>query len=183
MGREVKRVTITAEGRDKGKVFVLTEFDAARGEKWGMRCLNGALLAGVSLGDITPMAGLAGVAGLGILSVQAIFKMPWALAEPLLDEMFECVQIETPDGSMTRKLTVTDTEEIATRLQLREEVASLHLGFSLAETLGTWMRDLLARISSTTPPSPEASASSSRVVRRRGQSSAAPSGSETSTIS
>jgi hypothetical protein len=181
MGRDVKRVTITAEGRDKGKVFELTEFDAVKGEKWGMRCLNGALQAGISLGDVTPMAGLAGVAGLGILSVQAIFKMPWPIAEPLLDEMFECVRIVTPDGTMVRSLVPSDTEEIATRLQLREEVASMHLGFSLAETLGTWMRDLLARISSTTPASPEASASSSRVVRRRGPNSAPPSESETST--
>ena len=158
MGREVKRVTITAEGRDKGKVFVLTEMPGARAEKWGMRMLNGAMQSGISLGDIDPMTGMAGVAGLGLLAVQAIARMPWAIAEPLLDEMFECVQIQTPDGSMVRALVDSDTEEIATRLQLREEVASLHLGFSLAERFATWMQAMLTQISSTTPTSPGPSA-------------------------
>jgi hypothetical protein len=158
MGREVKRVTITAEGRDKGKVFVLTEMPGERAEKWGLRMLNGAMQSGISLGDIDPMTGMAGVAGLGLLAVQAIARMPWGVAEPLLDEMFECVQIQTPDGSMVRPLNSTDTEEIATRLQLREEVASLHLGFSLAERFATWMEALLTRISSTTPTSPDPSA-------------------------
>jgi hypothetical protein len=171
MGRTIKKVTITAEGRDKGKTFVITEVPGAQAEMWGMRMLNGAMQTGISLGDIDPMTGLAGVAGLGMLAVTAIARMPWAIAQPLLEEMFECVQIQSPDGTLVRPLNASDTEEIATRLQLREEVASLHLGFSLAERFATWMQVMLTRISSTTPTSLDPSASSSQGAKPPGANS------------
>jgi hypothetical protein len=170
MGRHVVRITITDEGRDRGKVFELREMDAVAGEKWAMRCLNAAMQGGVNLGEIEPVTGMAGVAGLGLLAINALAKMPWALAEPLLDEMMTCVHPVSPDGTLIReRLMAEDTEEIATRLRLRQEVASLHLGFSLAEAFSKWMSGILTQISSNTPPSPEPSASSSSAARRRGR--------------
>jgi hypothetical protein len=164
MGRRVKRITITDPGgieanRDHGKTYELREMDAVTGEKWAMRVLNGAMRSGAQLGDIEPVTGMAGLAGLGILAVAAIGRMNWDLAEPLIDEMMACVKPVTPDGTMVRdRLLPDDTEEISTRIRLREEVASLHLGFSLAERFAAWMTEILSRISSTTPTSPEPSA-------------------------
>jgi len=39
MARKTATVTISAEGRDKGKTFFLTEMSAERSEEWGERAL------------------------------------------------------------------------------------------------------------------------------------------------
>lgn len=177
MGRRIKRITIKDPGgleanRDHGKIYELREMDAVSGEKWAMRLINGAIRSGANLGDIDPMTGMAGLAGLGLLATVAIGRMDWALAEPLIDEMMDCVRPVSPDGTLVRdRLLPDDTEEIATRLQLREEVASLHLGFSLAERFATWMTEILTRISSTTPTSPGPSAPLSQEAKPPGGNS------------
>jgi hypothetical protein len=163
MARHVVRTTITADGRDKGKVFELREMDAPDGEKWAMRCLNAAMQSGgIDLGDVAPVASIAGTPGLGLVAVSAIARMPWSLAEPLVDQMMACVRPVSPDGTLVReRLMPEDTEEIATRLTLREEVASLHLGFSLAEAARGWLQGILARIAQASPDAPPAPASAS----------------------
>jgi len=167
VARHEKIITIEdPNSRDHRKRYLIREMPADRGEKWAMRVLNGALKSGASLDDFDPLGGMAALAGftsgLGIVAAMSIAKMDWELAEPLLDEMMECVVPQSPDGTVTRdRLIAEDTEEIATRLLLRAEVASLHLGFSLVEKFQTWMRTLLTRISSTTPTSPAPSGSSS----------------------
>lgn len=57
--------------------------------------------------------------------------MKWEVAEPLLEEMWACVQI-MPDSSkphVVRNLIEQDIEEIATRIKLRAEVWKLHVDF------------------------------------------------------
>lgn len=131
MARRTATVTITAEGRDHGKVFVLTEMSASAAEKWATRMLLAIGQSGVEVPDDLAAAGLAGLAA---ISLRAFAGVPWHLAEPLLDEMFRCVAFQ-PDPArpmVVRALIEDDIEEIATRVHLREEVMSLHLGFSLA---------------------------------------------------
>ena len=63
-------------------------------------------------------------------------------AEPLMDEMFRCIQIQ-PDPrkpEVVRPLIDNgtegdDIEEVATRLRLRSEVINLHTGFSMSDAL------------------------------------------------
>lgn len=143
--RKIKNIIITEEGRDKDKVFVLTEMAASQAEKWAARAVLALLKSGADLPETSGMAELA-VAGL-----KALGQMPWELAEPLMDEMFACVKIWS-DPSRTdvlpRPLVENDIEEIATRIHLRAEVFSLHTGFSFGAAPST---------SSTSEPAPAAS--------------------------
>jgi hypothetical protein len=123
-------VVISAEGRDKGKTFLLTEMPASQGERWAMRALLALARSGVEVPDDISNAGMAGIAALGL---KAFMAVRFDEIEPLLVEMMECIQ-SLPDPAnrdIRRRLVETDIEEIATRLKLRAEVLSLHTGFSL----------------------------------------------------
>jgi hypothetical protein len=128
MARKILNVTITAEGRDKGKVFRLTEMPASRAEKWAVRAFLMLSRAGVEVPDGLQDAGLVGLAVVGL---EALTKVSYSEAEPLLDEMMECVTI-LPDptrDSSERRLVEEDIEEVPTRLRLRRELWGLHVDF------------------------------------------------------
>lgn len=142
MARKTKVITITDEGRDRGKVFLLTEMPARLGERWAARALLAAARADVNLPD--GIAG-AGMAGLAMLGLRAVSRMEFSEAEPLLDEMMRCVTV-MPDPaknpSFTRPLVDNgtdgdDIEEVATRLHLRSELFMLHTGFFLTDEKST----------------------------------------------
>lgn len=121
--RKTLTVTIDDENRDKGKIFVVTEMDAWHAEKWAGRLLFAAMNAGVEIPDGISQAGMAGLATLGI---QALTRIPFEAAEPLLDEMMDCVQIQ-PSPSVTRALIGDDIEEVSTLIRLRRETLKLHI--------------------------------------------------------
>ena len=127
--RKTATITIEAAGRDFGKVFLLREMPASQAEKWAARAFLGMARSGVEIPDNIASAGLAGIAALGL---RAIGGMAFADAEPLLDEMFACIQY-IPDPTrpaVVRALIEDDIEEIATRVRLRKEVFGLHVDFS-----------------------------------------------------
>lgn len=126
--RRTADVTIKTDGRDKGKMFRITEMPASQAEEWALRAIMALTKAGA---DIPPSSGMAGIAAAGF---QALGTLNFAEVKPLLDEMFACIErVPNPkDLSLTRGLVETDTEEVGTRLQLRKEVFTLHTGFSLA---------------------------------------------------
>lgn len=129
MARKTLQVVISAEGRDQGKVFLITEMAASKAEKWAARAFLALAKSGIEVPDNIVMMGMAGIATLAFKSLSGI---SWDLAEPLLDEMFECVQI-IPDPSrpqVMRGLVESDIEEVMTRIKLRSEVFELHTGFS-----------------------------------------------------
>ena len=133
--RRTHPVTIAAEGRDKGKCFIITEMEAEKAEEWALRALLGAAKSGIELppgfqnedGEIA--LGMASIAALGL---QALAGIRFEDAKPLLDEMMDCVEF-VPDPKkpgLRRELYPGDIEEVATRLKLRREVWILHTGFS-----------------------------------------------------
>lgn len=128
MARATANITITTEGRDRGKVFVITEMPASRAEAWATRALLALMANNVELPDGFENLGMAAMAELGI---KALSGLTWQVAEPLLAEMWECVQY-MPDPRnpvVLRALIEDDIEEIKTRVQLRAEVWKLHTGF------------------------------------------------------
>lgn len=166
MARKTATITITTEGRDKGKVFVLQEMSATQAEKWAARALLALGSSGVEIPAGIEGQGLAGVAALGI---RAFAGLPWHLAEPLLDEMFRCVSfIPSPAHPNVVRGTAPgavgpmveeDIEEVGTRVRLREEVISLHLGFSIAAYISTFRpATTIPGDTSTTSTSPASSA-------------------------
>lgn len=158
---KTKTVTITADGRDKGKTFLLTEMPAFQAEAWAARALLALAKSGADIPDDIANSGLAGMAS---LSIKAFAGVPWYDAKPLLDEMFECVQIQEP--AMVRAVSPNDIEDVRTILLLRSEVLELHTGFSV----GGWLSGLVSRMTeettSNTPTSPRRSARSSRRAKQ-----------------
>jgi hypothetical protein len=122
-------VTIQDEGRDKGKVFVLTEKSAIEADKWGIRAMLALSKSGVPIPAEFMEMGIIGVLAVGI---HRLAGASFADVEPLLDEMLTCVEImptpERPD--IVRKLLPDDIEEVKTLQTLRMEVFRLHTGFS-----------------------------------------------------
>ena len=160
-------ITITDPGRDEGKTFHIREMPATRAEKWAMRALLAVARSGVDLpDDFTGM----GMQGIAIVGIRAITKITFEDAEPLLDEMMECVTIK-PDPrnpGIMRALIEGDIEEIATLVTLRQEVINLHVSFF---TKGDQSKSTSpvsqASNSSTTNTSPEPSVRFSQRAKPR----------------
>ena len=165
--RKHKVVTIEAEGRDKGKSFLILEKSAFDAERWAIRALLALSKAGVEVPDEAMQAGALGILAMGL---DAFRMMDFEDAEPLLEEMLACVHfVPNPADKdpmtgrpMTRSLMQPteandgDIEEVSTLLKLRGEALELHLGFSVAAVLFN-MVEMAARISSlqnssTSPP-------------------------------
>lgn len=135
MARKTAKYTVEADGRDKGKVFVLNELPASQGERWAIRAVLALINNGVDLPEGFDRMGMAAMAELGI---RAISGLKWDIAEPLLDEMWQCVEIQPdPTKPLTRKLVEEDIEEISTRITLRMEVFKLHTDFLQAVALSS----------------------------------------------
>lgn len=145
MARKTQRVVIETEGRDKGKVFVVNEMSTKEAEKWAIRAFLALARSGVDVPEDITSRGFAGIA---IMGLKALGQMNFYDAEPLLDEMFEMVQvipdpnkpnirrgwIGNVDGliSSVGPMVESDIEEVSTRLKLRKEMLSLHVNFSTA---------------------------------------------------
>jgi len=172
MARKTKAVQITAEGRDKGKTFWLTEMGAVPAEKWADRALLAFAKSGRNEMPEDIQAG--GAAGLMAIGIRAITTVDFADAEPLMDEMLSCV-LFVPDPQKTDQMTkqpitrpviwegdAADIEEVGTILKLRSEVIELHLGFSIAaflSTLGEKAKAALSSNDTSTSPNPPVTSS------------------------
>lgn len=133
MSRRTSRVTITSEGRDKGKTFVLTEMSADQAERWAFRAFLGLVQSGAEISESSLSSGMAGLAAIG---VQALGGLRWDVLEPLLEEMWTCVQYEHAPGRPLQSVVDginSQIEEVRTRVELRIALFELHLGFSVPE--------------------------------------------------
>lgn len=139
MARRTLTVTIDTEGRDKGKVFKLTEMAADQAERWATR----ALLALTNAGALLPVATAEdmNMALFAAAGIQALGQLKFETAKPLLDEMMTCVQYQPPRPDLPlQQLFAGDmcqVEEVKTFFRLRMEVLTLHTGFSMPGKLPT----------------------------------------------
>lgn len=158
MARNTRLVTITDEGRDKGKSFLLREMSADAAEWWAVRALIVMGNAGVSMPAGVLESGLSGMAwlerskgtasALFAIGLRMLPGVDMRALQPLMEEMMGCVQYQPPGNYPAQALMsgeMSQIEEIATRLKLRAEVLELHLGFSLAGAISTL---------DTAPPAP-----------------------------
>ena len=129
--RKTENFTVTDEGRDHNKTFILTEWPASRAEAWAIRALLALGAANVEVPDGVLNDGMAGLAAIGL---KKLFALPYSAAGPLLDELMECVTV-MPDArrpQVKRALVEEDIEEIRTRLTLKWQVLKLHIDFTIA---------------------------------------------------
>jgi hypothetical protein len=126
--RKTSTYTETADNRDKGKIFKLEEMSADQAEAWALKAFFAIMNAGIDVPDNLADLGFAGIATAGL---NALGKVDYETARPLLDEMMTCVQI-IPDPAkpnVARALFPGDIEEVATKLKLRKAVFDLHVAF------------------------------------------------------
>lgn len=142
MARHTKVVTIAADGRDKGKQFLVTEMAADAAERWAWRFSFALLRAGADVPEGTIEAGMAGLQKalprLAVYGLRSMAGLRFEDVEPLLADMMACVQFKAPGADLLFPVTgtgATQIEEVSTLLVLRYEVLQLHLGFSLADAL------------------------------------------------
>ncbi len=159
----MRRFTIwtATVGRDQGKIFGILEKSAYDAEWWATRAFLALAKNGVEVPEEISSMGLAGLAQVGIKSLTRLDPYD---AKPLLDEMMTCVSF-VPDPSRidpatgrshTRPLVEDDIEEISTVTQLRMEIFSLHVNFSIADALSSLKSASEDQTSSTTKTSPAA---------------------------
>lgn len=131
MTRKVLDVTIKEEGRDKGKVFRITEGSAWQADRWGIRAMLAMNKRGAAIPDEIMKMGIIGIMAVG---VHKFAGMDWSDLEPLLDEMMTCVTlVPTPsEPRVTRAINFAsdDIEEPETYSILRKEIFALHVGFT-----------------------------------------------------
>ena len=137
MPRKTTRITITEDGRDKGKSFVLTELPADQAERWFIRAL---FAMAKSDADITPEVIAGGAASFAAWGLPALLQADYNEVEPLLAEMWSCVQYShapnIPLQSISEGIN-SQIEEVSTRFALRLAVMQLHLGFFIPEATPT----------------------------------------------
>lgn len=131
MPRKTKLVTLD-KGRDAGKQFLITEMDAFRAEKWAQRAMLALTRAGA---EIPRDIAQSGMAGLAVAGLQALQGLSFEDVEPLLDEMFSCVQCvpDRKNAAFVRPVILegegADIEEVMSLITLRQEVFALHVDF------------------------------------------------------
>lgn len=125
MARKTITYRVSDEGRDKGKVFLITEMGARPAHRWASRALFAVMNAGVDIDDGVLDAGFAGIAAVGL---GALGKVPFEKAEPLMDELLLCVEFVDPTKpDIRRPLFENDLEEVKTIFLLQKEVFSMHV--------------------------------------------------------
>ncbi len=149
MARKTCRLTITDEGRDQNKTFVLTELPALDIERWTVRLVLALGKNGVNLPEVQADSGFAGIAGMLWVLIAQIRPED---AEGLMATMLQGLKID--EGKITRDITGDDIEEPDTLLQIRMAWVDLHAGFFAKGGRLIWGR-LISRM----PDTPESKTS------------------------
>lgn len=128
MARSTVNYQVADEGRDFGKLFVITEMSASQAESWAMRALLALMKHGA---EVPPGFERLGVAGMAELGFKALSRVQWADLEPLMAELMACVTIIPDPGrpQIVRPLIEQDIEEVTTRIKIKTAVWKLHTDF------------------------------------------------------
>ena len=123
--RKTKEIKIE-EGRDAGKVFIITEMPALQMDKWATRALN-AIGKGKEGGVMALLA-------LGVPEmINAFMEADYDKIGPLFKEMLECCAFKKDNTTVVLKEEFVDDiiEDWNTIANLRIEAIKLNLGFFL----------------------------------------------------
>jgi hypothetical protein len=165
--RKVATVTITTDGRDKGKIFHVKEMSAYRTATWITRAMLLLAHSGVDIPSTNSSP-----EEIMRAAYAAIMQMKFDELAPLLNELMTCVTIQ-PDPrhpNVIRPLMdhgddSDDIEEYSTRFQLLWEIFKLHTGIQV-DASGTPLSGLTSASVQTSDGVPEQPIA--RGPRRRG---------------
>jgi hypothetical protein len=146
--RQTKTIIIERDGRDKGKMFVLTEMSAWDTNKWGLACAKQLAKSGVELPQELVDMGIGGIIN-GVrnavnnpsengdfftISLLKAFLFLMANVDEnqlnkLLGDLIQCVQFQSETGAVMQLLPDHHIEESSTFNTLYSEVFQLHSFF------------------------------------------------------
>lgn len=134
MPRREKTVTITANNRDKGKVYEIREMAAMDVEDWALKAFLAMLRGGAQIPDEIVKMGLAGLASMRVEDILLAMSsgINYADVKELMDQMLGCITYKpSPEVSRYYKPGEDDMdiEEVSTLITLRKEVVTLHTDF------------------------------------------------------
>lgn len=140
-----------AWGRDQGKAFFLTEMPATKAEKWAMRLFLALKGSESQIPIEVKSLGMVGVAIIG-LNVILRANVKFEDLEPLLDEMWDCVEAipDQSNATHTRKLLPGEIQEVSTLAWMRSQILELHTGFSCADSLSKLISEISTAAGSLT---------------------------------
>ena len=87
MSRRTATIKIADDNRDQGKVYLLTEMPASRGEMWAARAFFAMAKEGIEVPEELRDSGMAGLATFGL---NLIAKLPFEVAKPLIASTYFC---------------------------------------------------------------------------------------------
>lgn len=145
MARKVTTYIVEADGRDRGKQFLLTEMAATKAEDWAIRAMLAMGAANVDIPDGALQLGMAALAEIGL---KKLFAIDPAMLKPLLAELMECVHFipnpQKPEVKLGYPMFESQVEEARTLLSLKWEVLKLHLDFLPAADISTSLGNIVA---------------------------------------
>ena len=121
--RKEKEIKIE-EGRDAGKVFVITEMPALQMDKWATRAL-------CAIGR-SQESGIMALLALGVTElINSFMKADYEKIEPLMQEMLQCCSFKKDNARVVLKDDFVNDiiEDWNTITMLRIEAIKLNLGF------------------------------------------------------
>ena len=130
MARKTKDLVI-ADGRDKGKTFVITEMSVIDADNWANRALLAMLRGGVDVGnlDFSNVNTSGGMLELARVVIAGLGNMQEQIATDLLNELLDCARIVPSGGTPRDILLDPDIESIKTLWQIRKEALMIHIDF------------------------------------------------------
>jgi hypothetical protein len=161
--RKIVEVPISWGERDQGQVFEITEMSAPRAEKWAWSM---ALVLKGTKAEIPEADYPLGAVGVMVRGVNAFLGADIDIEKlwPLLEELMTCVKIiRNPDPDrntgrpVTHPLLPNDIYEPKTLTWLRQEVLSLHVGFSILDALSAWISAIKKHPASKSTPTSDLS--------------------------
>lgn len=153
MARKTATVVIDSEGRDFGKQFTIEELPAYQAEEWFHRAMMLLARAGTEVPHDIFHHGAMGFATLGMGAVlSGLSKAPWTEVKALLDEMLVCLKSFRAPGAEASVNGLgsikSQIEEPSTFIKLREEIISLHLGFSIRDEIWNFRETVAMQVTS-----------------------------------
>lgn len=138
MARRETRITIATPDRDHGKIFVVMEMPAAKFTDWATRAMLALGNSGVEISEDQLSGGAAGFAS---IALTLLGRVKFELWKPLANDLMACVKIQpSPDRTdVVRAMIPDDIEEFTTPLVLQKEALALHINFSEAGGLLSWL--------------------------------------------
>jgi len=151
MARKEKIFTVTANGRDKGKQFKITEMSARSGEEWAFKVASALISTGIQVPDHITKSLVAmsaekpggpdeaaqemhdsimgsGMVALAKFGITALAKVPFEYSKPLMDQLLTCVEY-VATANVSIPLDESHIEEPSTYFRLKVEAFKLHVAF------------------------------------------------------